>query len=60
MSSSAPRTPPAFGASGTLGKVWTTSDMIGNNLSTLGVSAAQLNNYFKTNVYCARLDADDR
>ena len=35
--------------SGTLGKRFSYQTMIGNNLSTLGVSAAQLPNYFKTN-----------
>lgn len=36
-------------ASGTLRKGLTYQTMIANNLSTLGVSAAQLPNYFKTN-----------
>ena len=36
-------------ASGTLRKGLTYQAMIGNNLSTLGVSAAQLPNYFQTN-----------
>ena len=36
-------------ASGTLGKRFSYQTMIGNNLSTLGVSAAQLPNYFQTN-----------
>jgi hypothetical protein len=36
-------------ASGTLRKGLTYQSMIGNNLSTLGVSAAQLPNYFTTN-----------
>jgi hypothetical protein len=36
-------------ASGTLKKRFTYQTMIANNLSTLGVSAAQLPNYFKTN-----------
>jgi hypothetical protein len=35
--------------SGTLGKKFSYQTMIGNNLSTLGVSAAQLPNYFQTN-----------
>jgi hypothetical protein len=35
--------------SGTLGKRFSYQTMIGNNLSTLGVSAAQLPNYFETN-----------
>ncbi len=47
-------------ASGTLRKGLTYQTMIGNNLSTLGVSAAQLPNYFQTTANCARLDADDR
>ena len=34
--------------------------MIGNNLSTLGVSAAQLTELFQDQCYCACLDADVR